>query len=132
MRKLLLVSVCVLGLIKAIVAQPVNEDLPQITGCIALINAKVIAAPGRASQVATIIMRDGLITDFGQNASIPGDAYRIAADSLYAYPAFIDALSSIGVKNPDSDANKSGPQQGPGNRDKGSRPPVDAEGNAKS
>ncbi|MEO6130525.1 MAG: amidohydrolase family protein [Saprospiraceae bacterium] len=111
----------------AIIAQPVSEDLPQVTGCIALVNAKVVSAPGKPIQVSTIVMRDGLITDMGSHLKIPADAYRITADSLYAYPAFIDALSSIGVKNPEAEANKNtaGP---PVNR--GERPVIDEEGNA--
>lgn len=129
-RKFFLVPLFILGFIAVIIAQPVSEDLPQVTGCIALINAKVIAAPGKPLQVETIIMRDGLITDIGPRAKIPADAYRIAADSLYAYPAFIDAFSSIGVKNPDTDAPRGGPQGGPGNRERNTRPPVDEEGNA--
>ncbi|MGB3079065.1 MAG: hypothetical protein WBB31_08335, partial [Saprospiraceae bacterium] len=129
-RKYFLLTLFVLGSTAGIIAQPVSEDLPQITGCIALINAKVISAPGKPMQVETIIMRDGLITDIGPRAKIPSDAYRIQADSLYAYPAFIDAFSSIGVKNPESDTPSGGPQGGPGNRDRNNtRPSVDEEGN---
>ncbi len=129
-RKFFLIPLFILGFIAVIIAQPVSEDLPQVTGCIALINAKVIAAPGKPVQVETIIMRDGLITDIGPRVKIPADAYRVPADSLYAYPAFIDAFSSIGVKNPDTDAPRGGPQGGPGNRDRNSHPAVDDEGNA--
>ncbi|MEP6795184.1 MAG: amidohydrolase family protein [Saprospiraceae bacterium] len=129
-RKFFLIPLFILGFIAVIIAQPISEDLPQVTGCIALINAKVIAAPGKSVQVETIIMRDGLITDIGPRVKIPADAYRITADSLYAYPAFIDALSSIGVKNPDTDAPRGGAQGGQGNRDKSTRPAVDDEGNA--
>lgn len=130
-RKFFLVPTFLLGCIAAIIAQPVSEDLPQITGCIALINAKVISAPGKAQQVETIIMRNGLITDIGARVKIPADAYRIAADSLYAYPGFIDAFSSIGVKNPDTESsNRGGQQGGQGNRDRNARPELDDEGNA--
>ncbi len=129
-RKYFLVILFGLGFLKVIIAQPVNEDLPQVTGCIALINAKVISAPGKPALVETIIMRDGLITDIGPRAKVPADAYRITADSLYAYPAFIDAFSGIGVKNPDADAPRNGPQGGPGNRERNTRPAVDEEGNA--
>lgn len=125
-RKFSLIPLFSLGFIAVIIAQPVSEDLPQVTGCIALINAKVVAAPGKPLQTETIIMRDGLITDIGPHVKIPADAYRVPADSLYAYPAFIDAFSSIGVKNPDA----GGAQGGPGNRDRNSRPAVDGEGNA--
>lgn len=105
-------------------AQPIDDDLPQITGCIALVNAKVVTSPGKAPVVSTVVMRDGLITHLGPNLKIPADAYRIAADSLYVYPAFIDAFSSTGIKDSD---NESGNQQGQGNRSQ--RPTFDADGN---
>lgn len=130
MRKIFLIPGFLFGFIMSIIAQPVSDDLPQVTGCIALVNAKVISAPGKTLQVSTIIMRDGLITDIGPKVKIPADAYRIKADSMYAYPAFIDAFSSAGVKNPESDAT-AGSGQGPrGNRDRNDRPAIDEEGNA--
>lgn len=107
-----------------LLAQPVADDLPQITGCIALINAKVVSAPGKAPLVSTVIIRDGLITQVGVNMKIPADAYRIAADSFYVYPAFIDAFSSTGIKEPEGE----GGQQGQGNRG-GQKQSFDAEGN---
>ena len=127
MRKFFLVQGFVLGLSIAVTAQPLSEGLPQITGCIALINAKTVSAPGKPVQVTTIIIRDGLITDMGQQIKVPADAYRIDADSLYAYSAFIDAFSSTGVKNPESEPGRT--PQGAGNRNQGARTTVDAEGN---
>lgn len=103
-------------------SQPVIDDLPQVTGCIALINAKVTTAPGKQLQTATIILRNGLITDIGPGISIPADAYRIQADSLYAYAGFIDALSYTAIKEPEN-------PQGGGGGNQGKRPPVDEDGN---
>src|SRR5688572_25487465 len=107
-------------LFSVLTAQPVSDDLPIITNCVALINAKVVTMPGKAPQVSNVIIRDGLITQIGANIKIPPDAYRIAADSLYAYPAFIDAFSSTGIK----EVEETGPPQG-GNRG-GTRLAVDA------
>ena len=107
-------------------AQPVDDELPQITGCIALINARVVSAPGKAPVVSTVVMKDGLITQVGPGIKIPADAYRIAADSFYVYPAFIDAFSYTGMKEAEGEG--SGNQQGPGNRG-GSKPTFDSEGN---
>lgn len=104
-------------------AQPVSEELPQITGCIALKNARVITDAAKDPVTMHVIMRDGLIKELGPNVQIPVDAYVIAADSLYVYPAFIDACAYTGVKDADGDNNR-GP--GGGNRD---RPAVDEEGN---
>ncbi|HSF90288.1 MAG TPA: amidohydrolase family protein [Saprospiraceae bacterium] len=124
MRKIFLFPIFVLFLAGLATAQPVDDDLPQITGCIALVNARVVTSPGKAPVVSTVVMRDGLITQMGTNLNIPADAYRIVADSLYVYPAFIDAFSSIGIKEPE---NEGGNQQGQGNR--GQRPSFDADGN---
>jgi imidazolonepropionase-like amidohydrolase len=108
-----------------LLSQPVHPDLPQITGCVALVNAKVVTAPGKSPVVANVITRDGLITHVGPNAAIPNDAYRIAADSLYVYPAFIDAFSNTGIKEQKEEQAQGGPP-GPGNRSQ--RPPVDEDG----
>jgi hypothetical protein len=105
-------------------AQPVGDDLPQVTGCIALTNARVISMAGKAPVVENVILRDGLITALGPQAAIPADAYRIAADSFYVYPAFIDAFSYIGIKEPEQQGGR-GNQRGGQNRD---RPEIDDEG----
>lgn len=125
-RKLSLVCAFVLTLLFSAGAQPVSEDLPTVTGCLALTNAKVVTAPGQAPMTADVIIRDGLITGMGSHLQIPADAYRIPADSFYVYPAFIDAFSSIGIKEPE----EGGPSgtQGPINRG-GQKPVIDAEGN---
>lgn len=110
-----------------ILAQPVEDDLPQITGCIALVNAKVVTAAGKEPVVQNVIMRNGLITQIGVAAKIPNDAYRIQADSLFVYPAFIDAFSHTGIKEPEQPQRGGGGQGGQGGQN---RPVVDEEGNA--
>ncbi len=92
MREIWLPFLYVFGLLSFTTAQPVSDDLPIVTNCIALVNAKLISAPGKTAQVSTIIIRDGLITHVGPNIKPPADAYRIASDSFYVYPAFIDAF----------------------------------------
>lgn len=112
-----------------LLAQPIDEELPQITGCIALVNAKIVAAPGKSPVVSSIVMKNGLITQIGHDIKIPPDAYRIAADSFYVYPAFIDAFSHTGIKESENEGGGGGGnQQGQGNRG-GSKPTFDAEGN---
>ncbi len=118
MRKLLLLTGFVLSTVLVAFGQPIEENLPQITGCIALQNATIVAAPGQKPTKGTVIIRDGLIIEIGAGAKIPTDAYRIKADSLFVYPAFIDAFSYTGVKNPEAD-----------NQQDRSRPSFDEEGN---
>jgi imidazolonepropionase-like amidohydrolase len=119
MRKLLLLFGFVLSTVLVAFGQPVEDNMPRITGCIALQNASIVSAPGQAATRGTVIIRDGLITEVGPNVSVPADAYRIAADSLFVYSAFIDALSYTGVKNPEGD----------NDRQNRSRVPFDEEGN---
>lgn len=102
--------------------QPVSEDLPRVTECIALVNIKLVTAPGKSPAVQTVVIRDGLITHIGADIKVPPDAYVIQADSLYAYPAFIDALSHTAIK----EESITPPQSGQG---RSQRPPVDEEGN---
>lgn len=102
------------------VAQPVSSELPQVTRCIALVNARVIARPGQSPVTATVVVRDGVIVQ-AEGTAIPADAYRIPADSLYVYPAFIDAFSKTGIKEP---------EEGQGGRGGGNRVAVDEDGNA--
>jgi imidazolonepropionase-like amidohydrolase len=82
----------------------------------------VVAGPGKAPVTATVVVRDGIITQVSGTA-IPPDAYHIPADSLYVYPAFIDAFSKTGIKEPEEG-------QGQGGRGGGNRVAVDEDGNA--
>lgn len=70
------------------------QDLPP---AYAITNITIHQAGQESLPSATIIWRDGIITDVGQNIPIPFDAFRIdAGDSLHLYPGFIDALNVWG------------------------------------
>ncbi len=119
MRKVSLIAGFILCMISVICGQPIEDNMPRITGAIALQNATIVTAPGAAPYTGTVLIRDGLITDVKAGSTIPPDAYIIQADSLFVYPAFVDAFSYTGVKNPESEDDRR-------NR---SRPDVDEEGN---
>ncbi|MBS9524628.1 amidohydrolase family protein [Litoribacter alkaliphilus] len=72
----------------------------RVTGTFAITNATVFTSPGQSQQNTTIIIKNGLIDAIGPNVSIPSNAHRIAGDSLYVYPGFIDGGSSAGVSRP--------------------------------
>jgi len=91
-----------------------SEDVPQVTRTYALEHARVVQAPGRVLERATVIVRDGLIAAIGPNVSIPFDAERIAADSLVIYAGFIDGLSHAGIPEPEQPRNQPRPDD-PGN-----------------
>lgn len=110
----------------ACLAQPVSEDLPRVTNSLALINVNLTTSAGKAPQRSNVVIRNGVFIAIGPNIPIPVDAYRIQADSLYAYPGFIDAFSYTGIKEEESPSRGPSPNnQGPGP----SRPRVDEEGN---
>jgi hypothetical protein len=69
---------------------------------IAIRNARVVPVSGPAMAKATVVIRDGLIESAGENAAVPAGAWVIEGDGLTVYPGLIDALSSIGITDPDA------------------------------
>ncbi len=100
------------------------DDLPSVTDTYALENARVVQAPGKVLESATVVVEDGLIAAVGDDVDVPYDARRIEADSLVVYAGFVDGFSHAGVEMPD-------PNEGNGNGgndvDPGD-PPPDAAG----
>jgi len=73
-----------------------------VTGTFALTNATVITSPGSMLTEATVVVRNGLILNVGQNVNIPANAEVIDATGLYVYPAFIDGMSNTGAERPEN------------------------------
>jgi len=67
---------------------------------VAIKDARVVTVSGEEWPKATVVMRNGLITDVGAAASIPADAWVIDGNGLTVYPGFIDALSTWGMPGP--------------------------------
>lgn len=82
-------------------AQQPDAEIPRPSRTYALTNARVVVAPGRVLERATVVVRDGLIADVGPNVRVPFDAQRIAADSMTVYAGFIDALGQVGFARPE-------------------------------
>ncbi|MEL7834706.1 amidohydrolase family protein [Fodinibius sp. Rm-B-1B1-1] len=75
----------------------------------ALKNVTIHTADGNTIQDGTIVWRDGVITDVGDNINVPFDAYVYdGGDSLHVYPGFIDGLAQWG--SPDVEENVSTPE----------------------
>ncbi len=91
-----------------------GETVPEVTRTYALENARVIQAPGRVLERATVVVRDGLIVEVAPDAAIPFDAELIAADSLVIYAGFIDGLSHAGIPEPKEEPDRDRPDD-PGN-----------------
>ncbi len=84
-------------------AQGVSEDTPlrPVTGAVALTNARVVVAPGRVLDRATVVVRDGRIVAVAEGAEVPFDARVVEADSLTVYAGFVDAFGYEGVPEPE-------------------------------
>ena len=79
-----------------------TADTPRrpVTRAAALVGARVVVAPGRVLDRATVLIRDGRIEAVGRDLPVPPDADVLAADSFTVYAGFVDALSTAGVPKP--------------------------------
>jgi imidazolonepropionase-like amidohydrolase len=72
-----------------------REHTPSVT---ALTNARIVLGPGRVVRRGTLVIREGVITDVGANATPPADAVVRDMKGLTLYPGFIDANAEEGVR----------------------------------
>lgn len=63
----------------------------------ALINARVVVAPGRILEQGTVLVRDGRIAAAGASVSVPPGVATLDLTGLTVYPGLIDVASSIGL-----------------------------------
>ena len=98
--RILLLSVLATGPLATQAQVDSGNELPDVTRTYALVGARIVQAPGRILEGATVIVRDGLITAVGRDVAVPFDAERIAADSMTVYAGFIDGLSHVGIPAP--------------------------------
>jgi imidazolonepropionase-like amidohydrolase len=66
-------------------------DAPATPRVHALVNARIVTAPGRVIPRGTVVIRDGLIVAVGAAVRVPADARVWDAESLTVYPGMIDA-----------------------------------------
>jgi len=83
-----------------------EKELRPVSRTYAITNVNVVEAPGKKIDMATVLIKDGLIVSVGKGISIPSDAVVIKADSMYIYAGFIDGLSRVGVARPKEEANR--------------------------
>ena len=107
-----------------------GETLPEVTRAYALENVRVVQAPGVVLEQATVVVRNGLITDIGPGVSVPYDAERIMGDSLTVYAGFIDGLSHAGVPEPEEQRESERPDNpgAPPDEEAGIQPDRDVRG----
>lgn len=85
----------------------IRENTPQVH---ALINAKIVQAPGRVIENGAVVLRDGVIVAVGAQAAIPADAriWDYAGKTIYA--GFIEPYSHLGLPKKEREPRPSAPE----------------------
>lgn len=78
-------------------AQIDYSKFPKVTDTYFINDVHIQKSPTDSFGLGDIIIKDGKIDQIGKELSAPIDAYVVEADSAYAYPCFIDALSHLGI-----------------------------------
>lgn len=63
----------------------------------AITNARIVSGSGATIEKGTIVVRNGLIAQVGENVTVPADAKVIDGTGLTIYPGFFDANSNVGI-----------------------------------
>jgi len=110
-----LAALAMLLVLPTVSAQGVSETTPRrpVTSVVALTNARVVQAPGRVLDRATVVVRDGRIVAVGADVEVPFDARVIEADSFTVYAGFVDAMGYAGVPKPEDPPNYDGDRGNP-------------------
>ncbi|MEM6805885.1 MAG: amidohydrolase, partial [Bacteroidota bacterium] len=100
-------AICLmLGLpLQQLVAQG-SDNLKPVNRTYVLTDVHIMQAPGKDLGIGSVLIKDGLIVGVGSDISIPADAQRIKADSMYVYAGFIEGVSHTGVPKPKADRNR--------------------------
>src|SRR5690606_41105321 len=79
-------------------------------GVHAFTNARIVVAPGRVLDRATLVVRDGVIEAVGANVRAPADARVWDMSGQTLYPGFIDAHADLAVAQaPPANQGEAGP-----------------------
>ncbi len=77
--------------------EPVTGLRDNGTGFHALVGARVVTGPGQVLDGATVVIRNGLITEVGRNVKAPAGARVWDLKGQTIYPGFIDAHADLGM-----------------------------------
>jgi imidazolonepropionase-like amidohydrolase len=105
-----LLSAVALTFALLVIAPAARTDEPPV---FAITNARVIPVAGAPIEKGIVVLRNGIIEAVGTNVTIPADARIIDATGLTVYPGLIDALSDIGLEEPQPQAAVSPRAAGP-------------------
>ncbi|CAN5843252.1 hypothetical protein BH23GEM6_BH23GEM6_09870 [soil metagenome] len=77
-----------------------RENTPAVH---AFTGARIVVAPGRVLENATLVIRDGKVEAVGANVTPPADARVWQMQGRTLYPGFIDAYSDVGMPEKTND-----------------------------
>jgi len=102
------------GLFLLLLSLLINAPLSRMDsrGVYAIRDAQIVVSPGKTIPKGTIVIRDGLIADVGENARIPADARVIDGKGLTVYPGLIDAYTNLGIAQPQQQEQQRGGGRG--------------------
>ena len=66
----------------------------------AIKDAQIVTGTGKTIAKGTVVFRDGLITEVGENVKIPADARVINGAGMTVYPGLIDGYTNLGLAAP--------------------------------
>ncbi len=109
-RRLLTVVAVILVTPLAIVGPAISADAPSnrptdglrenVPAVYALVNAKIVVAPGRTIDKGTVVVRDGTIEAVGADVETPADARVVDCAGKTIYAGLIDAFAETDVAAP--------------------------------
>ena len=111
-----LAALAALALAAPVAAQGITTDTPlrPVTDAVAITNARVVVAPGRVLDRATVVVRGGRVEAVGEGLAVPFDADVVEGDSLTVYAGFVDAFGFAGVPaTPDAERYEGDPGDPP-------------------
>lgn len=82
------------ALMMSIYAPAAHVEAPAVY---AIKDAQIVTGTGKTIAKGTVVFRDGLITDVGENVRIPADARVIDGAGMTVYPGLIDCYTSLGL-----------------------------------
>jgi hypothetical protein len=66
-------------------------------GVVAIHNARIVPVSGPAIARGTVVLRNGLIDQVGENVQPPVGAVLVDGEGMTVYPGLIDGLSTVGI-----------------------------------